>query len=472
MFLNDNRRQNSGKQFFIDCFLISILLSGCQSSPNHFVYNEARIPYDSIATNEFALVDGQDLVGVVASIQSHENDTLPDIARHFGLGYNDIIIANPHLDPWLPEPGNRVILPLLFIIPDVQRDGIVLNLASMRLFHFPAQPPARVLTYPIGIGRKGWNTPTGSTTIIAKKKNPAWHVPASILREHVEKGNPLPRIVPAGPDNPLGDYAMRLGFSGYLIHGTNKPYGVGMQISHGCVRLYPEDIDILFQQTSTGTKVRIIDQPYLLGWNKEMLFLEAHPLTQRQRMTAKDDLFKKLQQIPQQYQALIDWPKIDSILKRASGIPTPILTNSTDFYSSIVLTLPSLTRPQRFDHQPVIKPLTSQDWSIKVATFNDANAAQKLVALLNHQGPPIPSRRVQEADLYHVVAGPFHSEEEVQSVIVNIQREFQLTGIAQPPQTNGDTQQTEWSRGWLFGEDKRTTYHIKVKEQISFCSIC
>ena len=205
MFLNDNRYQSRRKRFFVDCLLSSILLSGCQSSPNYFAYDEAKIPYDSIATNEFTLVTDQDLVGVVASIQSHENDTLSDIARHFGLGYNDITIANPHLDPWLPEPGSRVILPLQFILPDVKREGIVLNLASMRLFNFPEQLPNQVITYPIGIGRDGWSTPTGLTKIIAKKKNPAWHVPTSIRKEHAEKGDPLPQIVPAGPDNPLGD---------------------------------------------------------------------------------------------------------------------------------------------------------------------------------------------------------------------------------------------------------------------------
>ena len=439
MHLNDNRRQNRIKHLFIGGLLISMLLSGCQSFQNFYDYEEGEIPYDAVATNEFILSDNQDLVGVVASIQTRENDTLPDIARLFGLGYNDITIANQHLDPWLPEPKSRVILPLRYILPDVKRQGIVLNLASMRLFYFPKQLPDRVLTYPAGIGRDGWRTPTGSTTIIAKKKNPVWNVPASIRREHARKGDPLPRIIPAGPNNPLGDYALRLGFPRYLIHGTNKPYGVGMQISHGCVRLYPEDIEALFHQLPVGTRVRIINQPYLLGWNKEMLFLEAHKPIQRKNNSIKKKLFKKLKTISRQQQALIDWPKVEKILNEANGIPLPILENSPDF-SSIVLTAPTLTHPIRFDQLPEVKPLTPQDWSILVGTFKNADSAQKLVAMLNHQGPPVPARRIQEAGLSRVVAGPFHSKKEVQSVIFKIQKEFQLTGIAQPPQATGDTQ--------------------------------
>ena len=450
MYISVNNHQNQRRWCTFICLLFSMLLGGCQSLSNHYANYKADSAFDAVETDEFSLSDQQDVVGIIASIQSHENDTLPDIARHFGLGYNDITLANSHLDPWLPEPGSQILLPIRFTLPDVKRQGLVLNLANMRLFYFPRQGPRRVITYPIGIGRKGWSTPTGLTKIIAKKKNPVWRVPASILKEHAKKGDPLPRIVPAGPDNPLGDYAMRLSIPSYLIHGTNKPYGVGMKISHGCVRLYPEDIAELFNQILVGTSVNIIDRPYLLGWENNMLFLEAHkPLQQHKRLKKK--LFKKLKRISRKTDNIIDWQKVERILEQANGVPIPVLKNSPDF-PSIVNTALSLTHPPRFYQQLEVKPLTQDDWSVTVATFPDADAAQKLVALLNHQGPPIPSRRIEKYGLSSVVAGPFNSEEKVNSVIDKIRREFQFTGVANPPQTIEDVKNSVWTWSWLFGE--------------------
>jgi len=450
MYISENRHQNQGRRCIFIGFLMSILLGGCQSLSNHYANYKAESTFDAVETDEFSLSDKQDVVGSIASIQVHENDTLPDIARHFGLGYNDITIANSHLDPWLPEPGSQVLLPIRFTLPDVKRQGLVLNLANMRLFYFPRQGSRRVITYPIGIGRKGWSTPTGLTKIIAKKKNPVWRVPASILKEHAKKGDPLPRIVPAGPENPLGDYAMRLGIPSYLIHGTNKPYGVGMKISHGCVRLYPEDIAELFKQIPVGTSVNIVDQPYLLGWENNMLFLEAHKSLQQYKKLKKK-LFKKLKRISRKTDNTIDWQKVERILEQANGVPIPVLKNSPDF-PSIVNAALSLTHPPRFYQQLEVKPLTQDDWSVTVTTFPDTDAAQKLVALLNHQGPPIPARRIEEGGLSNVVAGPYRSEEEVQSVIVKIRREFQFTGVANPPQTIEDAKHSVWTWNWLFGE--------------------
>ena len=146
-------------------------------------------------------------------ISANDGDTLPDIARHFGLGYNEITIANPGIGPWTPKAGARVLLPLQFILPDAPRKGIVLNLANMRMFYYPPKQPDTLFTYPVGIGREGWNTPLGQTTVVAKKVNPAWTVPESIRREHAAKGDPLPAVVPPGPDNPLGKYALLLGFN-------------------------------------------------------------------------------------------------------------------------------------------------------------------------------------------------------------------------------------------------------------------
>ncbi len=171
-------------------------------------------------------------------------------------------------------------LPTRFLLPESPREGIVLNIAAKRLFYYPRTEPGEsrtVETYPIGIGREGWSTPTGDTTVVSKARDPVWFVPASIRREHAEAGDPLPAQVPPGPDNPLGAYVLGLGLPGYLIHGTNKPAGVGMRVSHGCVRLYPEDIDGLYDRVPIGTRVRIVNQPYLLGRGQGDVLLEAHP---------------------------------------------------------------------------------------------------------------------------------------------------------------------------------------------------
>ena len=443
MYLKNISHQNHRNLFLVFCILINTLLSGCQTLPNYYANFTAQTSHDDFAIHAFALDKNQDIVGSIAIIQSHENDTLPDIARHFGLGYNDITIANSELEPWLLKQGDQVVLPTRYIIPDVKRKGIILNLASMRLFQFQENYPNHLITYPIGIGRDGWSTPTGLTKIIEKKKNPAWRVPISIRREHARKGDPLPRIVPSGPDNPLGDYAMRLGIPSYLIHGTNKPYGVGMQISHGCVRLYPENIATLFQQTSRGTPVRIIDQPYLLGWDNGMLFLEAHKPTKGAAKTHTQTLLRKLKRISRKNNE-VDWQKVKNILTQAKGVPIPILNGTADF-STLAKKAITLTHPQRFFHQPVVKPLSSQDWSITVATFSDEDTAQKLVALLNHQGPPIPTRKIQESGASHVVAGPFSSKQEVNSVIANIKRELKFNVIAHPPNSNKSHQYSRWT---------------------------
>jgi L,D-transpeptidase ErfK/SrfK len=172
-----------------------------------------------------------------------------------------------------------VLLPTQYVVPDVPREGLVLNIASKRLFYFPQVAegqPQVVQTYPIGIGRVGWETPLGATTVIGKAKDPAWYVPASIRREHAEAGDPLPSVVPAGPDNPLGNRVLRLGIPGYLIHGTNQPYGVGMRVSHGCVRLYPENIELLYSLVDVGMPVRIINEPFLLGRLDGNIYFESH----------------------------------------------------------------------------------------------------------------------------------------------------------------------------------------------------
>jgi len=222
---------------------------------------------------------GNDVIGALTTATSRADDTLLEIARRHGLGYEEIVRANPDVDPWLPGEGTDVVLPTRYVLPPGPRSGVVLNLAEYRMYYFPvpaAGEVATVLTYPISIGRMDWETPLGRTTVVSKMRNPSWYPPASIRAEHEADGNPLPRVVPPGPDNPLGNYAMRLGLPGYLIHGTNRPSGVGMRVTHGCIRMFPEDIDYLFGLVATNTPVRIINDPVKVGWDGDALVVEVH----------------------------------------------------------------------------------------------------------------------------------------------------------------------------------------------------
>lgn len=231
-------------------------------------------------TLELPPLDNQ-LVGQPATDVVREGETLGEVARRNNIGHVEIRLANPGLDFWLPPVGARVDIPGVHILPDAARRGIVLNVPEMRLYYFPSgpkgEPPDRVVTHPVSIGRQDWQTPLGETRVVARVRSPAWVPPESIHKEAVERGRPLPAVVPPGPDNPLGDHALRLAVPGYLIHGTNRPAGVGMRVTHGCIRLYPEDIETLFESVSVGTPVTIVNQPVKLGWMADLLYIEVHP---------------------------------------------------------------------------------------------------------------------------------------------------------------------------------------------------
>lgn len=226
---------------------------------------------------------GVDVFGQTKTIKISSKDTLLDIARQYDIGQAEILIANPNVDRWLPNDDDEVILPSRYIIPDVDRKGLVVNLAEMRVYYFPETKNGNkpvVTTHPVGIGRMDWVTPLGISKIVEKKKDPTWIPPKSLQMDRIANGEqPYPSIVPPGPTNPLGKHALRLGITGgsYLIHGTIKPFGVGMRVSAGCIRMYPEDIESLFDKISTGTQVRVINEPIKLGWVLDSLFIELHP---------------------------------------------------------------------------------------------------------------------------------------------------------------------------------------------------
>ena len=213
-----------------------------------------------------------DLIGTQSTATIRDQDTLLDIARRHDLGFVELRAANPRVDPWLPKPGTRVVLPTAHVLPDVARKGFAVNLADQRLYYFNSGATT-VTTYPIGTPRDGKIIPLGVTRIVGKRKNPTWHPPASLRKE--DPG--LPKSVPPGPDNPLGDFALDTAWTGIVIHGTNKPYGIGRRVSAGCIRLYPEDISNLFKAVPIGVRFAVVDQAVKAGWSNTMLYLEVHP---------------------------------------------------------------------------------------------------------------------------------------------------------------------------------------------------
>ncbi len=270
------------------------------------------------------------VIGSTEIIYADERDTLLDIARNHGFGYQDMKLANVNVDTWLPDDGQEVVLPSQFILPVASMDGIVLNVPEMRLYYYPPKEKGKlqeVFTYPLGVGREGWNTPYIKTIIVEKKVNPNWYPPKSILKEHEEAGDPLPKIVKPGPENPLGNYAMRLGRRDYLIHGTNKPNGIGMRISHGCIRLYPEDIKELFSKVSLKTPVNIINQPYKIGVKNDVIYLEAHPFLDEDKEKYENNLTSVIALIikisnNRKYQ--IDMRTAYEAIKNPTGLPIAV----------------------------------------------------------------------------------------------------------------------------------------------------
>ena len=235
------------------------------------------------AAERFALDGDRDtVVGELRYTQARPDDTLIDVAREFDLGYDQIVSANPGINRWIPGSGTRVTLPHLYVLPGATRRGLVLNIADLRLYFYPSTRSGsaqEVYTYPVSIGRMDWRTPLGLTRVVKKERDPAWRPPPSIRREHALDGDPLPEVIAGGsPDNPLGRFALRLGIPTYLIHGVDerKAFGIGMRVTHGCIRMYPEDIEHLFQLVAVNTPVMLVDEPIKIGQRAGTIYLSVH----------------------------------------------------------------------------------------------------------------------------------------------------------------------------------------------------
>ena len=285
-----------------------------------------------------------DIVGSDAEVAATREDTLIDLARHHGLGYEEIVNANPGVDPWLPGEGTIVRLPLRRLLPDAPREGIVVNLPEHRLYYFPpakAGEPRVVVTYAVSVGKKDWSTPLGHTRIAAKIKDPQWYPPESVRAEHAAHGDMLPKVVPAGPDNPLGQFAMRLAIPGgsYLIHGTNKPASVGMGDTHGCMRLYPENIEELFKMVPVDTPVRLVNQPHKVGWSDGRLYVEVHPPLETTSSAVVDPDRNSLARlvanaVRQRPAGPVIWARAETAFEQADGIPVAVTDEGHPLLSS------------------------------------------------------------------------------------------------------------------------------------------
>src|SRR5262245_20857124 len=285
----------------------------------------------SASADEFPLPPPEsDVIGQTVTAAAEAQDTLLDLARRYGLGYEEITNANPGIDPWLPGAGTPVLVPKQRLLPRAPRTGIVINLPEHRLYWYPpaaAGKPPVVWTFPVSIGKMDWNTPLGSTRIVSKVKDAPWIPPKSVREEHEKRGEPLPAVVPGGPDNPMGRYKMALGIPGgaYFIHGTNRPAGIGMQVTHGCMRLYPEDIEALYGMVAVGTTVTIVNQPYKWGWHDGELLIEVHPPLKEDAVAPPSltDLTRLIVEATRTKPVAVDWIGAERAWREARRVPTP-----------------------------------------------------------------------------------------------------------------------------------------------------
>jgi len=289
--------------------------------------------YTAMAT-VYPLPERGSLVGETSSVLVDFNDTLLDIGKNYGFGLQELKLSNPGVDTWLPGEGRVLVLPSAFILPNAPKTGIVLNIPEMRLYYYPEHKPGEpqeVFTYPLGIGREGWSTPYMKTRIIQKKEHPSWTPPESIRKEHEEMGDPLPKVVPPGPDNPMGDYALKLAGGNYSIHGTNKAFGMGMRVSHGCIRLYDDDIADLFHRVKVNTPVNIINQPYKVGEKDGVIYLEVHPhLDEDHEHFSKNNItevVKYIIEVTDENRYKIDWNMVRKVVDESTGMPVAIGMN-------------------------------------------------------------------------------------------------------------------------------------------------
>lgn len=373
---------------------------------------------------------GEHLIGELTAVRASRDETLLDVALRHDVGHDAIIAANPDIDPWLPQEGAWITLPTQFILPDAPRQGIVINLPEMRLYYYPepqAGEQAQVITHPISIGSEGRNLPMGLTRIGEKRTQPSWVVPRSIREEHARDGDLLPAIVPPGPDNPLGEYAMRLGTSSYLIHGTNRPFSIGMRVSHGCIRMYPGDIETLFARVPTGTPVRIINQPFKAGWRADELYVEAHkPLQEQHLAPDSGHTTTMVAAVINTSNIILDemsWAMAGLAAEQQQGIPTKILATRAE--ESLLRTVAA-----RF---PALAP--GETWWLQLGAFSNVGNANMIAQRIGRLPDDISTSLVTNGRLCHLLIGPFAARDAALATGETIRSHTDVSGFPLPGTT-------------------------------------
>lgn len=388
-------------------------------------------PESSLERNRFPVVHGSDVIGRLAFVRLEDGDTLTDIARHFSLGFNEVSAANPGIDAWVPEAGELVMLPLRFILPDAPRKGIVINVASMRLFQYTGDGTSLVVTtYPVGVGTTERPTPMGCMHVARKVTRPTWHVPASISEDHRKKGDPLPAKVPPGPQNPLGEYALYLSRSTYLIHGTNKPASIGLNATNGCLRLYPEDVKKLYDTTPVNTPVCIVQQPYLIGQRNGIVYLEVHAPPDGSGAHELEKMYTTLRAVEKRSGRSMDWKNVETVLAEARGIPVPVLELDQGRWVEQPI---EVSHPGTLFGRPEIPELKTDAWYVWAADLDDRTEALRIAAIINHQGPPIPARVIQRSAGYRVITGPFGTRSHARDAARRLKIDLDIDGILVDP---------------------------------------
>ncbi len=322
------RKQMTG--FFV-CWLALLLVSPLQAEPERQASGEeisAEQPEGEVSEKPrvptFA-IEG-DLAGELSFLSTRYEDTFAAIGNRKSLGYLELVKANPGVDPWLPGEGTRITLPRHYVLPDVKREGIVINLAEYRLYYFTGDG---VKVYPVGVGTEDNPSPLTDAKVVMPLESPAWYPPASIRAEYEASGDYLPRMIPPGPDNPLGSHALMLSEKGYLIHGTNKLFGVGMQVSHGCFRMYNEDISRFVYEVSKGTPVRVIREPVKIGLKGNEVWMEVHRPREEYSKQDREKLWREVSEVVEEFRRKmpgveVQRKAIELALDQADGLPRMI----------------------------------------------------------------------------------------------------------------------------------------------------
>jgi len=366
-----------------------------------------------------SLTPDSDLVGSVETVLARYEDTLIDIARNHGLGYQAIRNANPDVDAWIPGEGTEVVLPRSHLLPRGHRSGIVINLPEMRLYDYTAGND-QVMTYPISIGRMDWSTPLGTLSVIQKTEQPTWTPPRSIREVYEARGQSLPAVVPPGPDNPLGEFALRLSNPSYLIHGTNWPEGIGMRATHGCIRLAPPDIEHLFSRIPVGTPVHIVNEPVKAGWEGDKLYLEAHPvLEELQEPNNLTPAVRAVVMATGARPAQVDWATVTRIANARSGIPEVVGTALPESESVLALDPGQDTATPAQTPPDLEATGAGAGWYVQLGSFGEPGNARRLALRLEEAGfnAHLQGHRTGEQAMTRVLVGPQDNANDARALI-------------------------------------------------------